>query len=106
MQDGNLTAAEQGAICAAWAAIGNPNRETIEAQLLGSVIVGVYPVNSTEATAGGFAKYPAGVCILYRQGNNPEIKTAIIENSCKPGPPEDAIDVLFYPECIFPQESA
>ena len=105
MRNEVLTEAERGAIGAAWAAIRETGRADAEGQLLGSVIVGVYPVNSCRATATGLETYQAGIAILYRQGNSPEIKTAIIENSCSPGTPEDAVNLLFYDGMIYPEES-
>lgn len=106
MQNAVLTEAERGAIGAAWAAIRETGRADAEGQLLGSVIVGVYPVNSCRVTAAGeIETYQAGIAILYRQGSSPEIKTAIIENSCSPGTPEDAVNLLFYDCMIYPEES-
>ena len=103
MQNAALTEFEQSAIGAAWAAIGGRNRKKIEAQLLGSVIVGLYPVNSIRPTKNGPAEFQAGIAILYRQSGSPGIKTAIIENSEKPGSADDEISLMFYDGVISPE---
>lgn len=103
MRNSVLTAEESSAISAAWAAIGNKGRAAAEAQLLGSVIVGIYPITSAEAAAGGIRKYQAGLSILYRQPGQEEVKTLDIVNSYSSR--DDEITMEFENGFVFPEES-
>ena len=103
MYNSRLTEEESSAICAAWAAIGNKGRAAAEAQLLGSVIVGIYPITGAEAAAGGMRKYQAGLSILYRQPGQEEVKTLDIMTSCSSR--DDEITMTFENGFVLPEES-